>query len=145
MPTRRVIVAAFFITLSVGFLVAKNKWDDTPYQQWNHDTVVKLFNDSPWAQSQTYSSELGPNSQGINEAHHNFTVRMFSALPMRQAYVRMLQLMNNYDRLTPERQKDFDSRITQPMLGRRHRGSSRACCVLSDQRSECEPRSQAIL
>jgi hypothetical protein len=116
MRTRRVIATAFFTIVTVGFLLAKEKWDDVPFQQWNRNLTVKLFNDSPWAQSLTYSSELGTGAQGLNEAHYNFVVRVFSSLPMREAYVRMLQLMNNYDGLPAERQKDFDARVTSPML-----------------------------
>ncbi len=115
MLTRRIIVAAFLFTSTVGILLAKNKWDDADFRQWDHETVAKLFNDSPWAQQWTHKNE-GTANQGINEQEFSFTVRVLSSVPIRQAYVRMLQLMNKYDALASDGQKDFDARVTTPML-----------------------------
>lgn len=109
MRPRRVmyLVGVFALALTLG---AKDFWE-APYEEWTRPQVVKLFNDSPWAQLQTNTVESMRGSRGQNEFHYAFTVRLLSARPMREAYYRMLQLMNNYDELPPERRKELDTRI----------------------------------
>lgn len=110
MRTTRASAALLLLWVSVAPLLSKNAWEG-PFQTWNRAQVAKVFNDSPWARTQTYSSELGAGSQGQNEVHYNFVVRLFSALPIRQAYFRMLQIMNNYDDLPSDRRQAFDSKV----------------------------------
>jgi hypothetical protein len=57
------------------------------------------------------ASPVAPSTVGVDIGKDNFTVRLFSAQPVREAFVRMLQLMNKYDLLSPERKQDFDSKI----------------------------------
>lgn len=90
---------------------SKEPWTKQPFESWSQADTAKVLNDSPWVQIQTYSSESPGGNQGVNEANHQFTVRLFSALPIRQAYVRMLELMNNYDTLAPERRQEFDTKV----------------------------------
>lgn len=105
--------ALLLLFLSTAPLASKDSWDE-PFGNWTRNQVVKMLNDSPWAQTQVYSTELGgqgPGIEGEKEIHNSFTVRLFSALPVREAYVRMLQIMNNYDSLPAERREAFDSRV----------------------------------
>lgn len=110
------VVAVLCVAL-VGVATLHSKGDplDTPWQQWDHSQVMKVFENSAWVQSQTYSAELAGGSNGINEVKYNCVVRLFSALPVRQSYVRMLQIMNNYDKLPPDRRQAFDT-LVNPML-----------------------------
>jgi|SRR5579863_3849109 len=89
---------------------SKEPWTQ-PYESWTQAETARVLNDSPWAQVQTYSAESPGGNQGVNEAHYQFTVRLFSAQPIRQAYVRMLEIMNNYDTLPAERRQEFDARV----------------------------------
>lgn len=114
MLIRRIITALLLFITGVGILFAKNKWDNAPFEQWSQDTVGKLFNDSPWAQAWTHKN-VGVGG-GVNEQEFTFSVRLFSSTPIREAYVRMLQLLNKYDSLPPDQKKNFDGRITTPML-----------------------------
>ncbi len=91
-------------------LLARDSWD-VPYEQWNRSQVAKMFNDSPWAQLQTFSNELGAGNLGQNEFHYNFTVRLFSSLPIREAYVRMLEIMNNYEQMPAVQRQNFDTHV----------------------------------
>jgi hypothetical protein len=111
MPTRHLRIVCCVVLLGLGILFAKDKgsWWDEPYTKWNQGQTAKMFNDSPWVQMQTYSYESTQGSLGQNETKFQFTVRLFSAQPVREAYVRMLQLMNNYDTLPPDRQQAFDA------------------------------------
>jgi hypothetical protein len=114
MLIRRTVVAVFLLTTGVGILLAKNKWDTVPFQQWSQDTVGKLLNDSPWAQAWTHKN-VGVGG-GVNEQEFMFSVRLFSSQPIREAYVRMLQLLNKFDSMPADQKKDFDGRVTTPML-----------------------------
>lgn len=89
----------------------KEAWSQKPFESWTQADTAQVLNDSPWVQIQTYSSESPGGNQGVNEANYLFTVRLFSAIPVRQAYVRMLEIMNNYDTLAPDRRQEFDSRV----------------------------------
>ncbi|HLY59937.1 MAG TPA: hypothetical protein VKV95_04150 [Terriglobia bacterium] len=114
MWTNRMLTAVFLFAASVGVLFAKNKWDGAPFQQWNQETVSKLFNDSPWAQEWTHKN-VGVGG-GVNEQEFTFSVRVFSSEPIREAYVRMLQILNKYDSMPPDQKTSFDGRVTTPLL-----------------------------
>jgi hypothetical protein len=116
MRIKRVIATLLVALFGVANLCSKDALD-TPWQQWNHGQVVKMFDNSPWVQAQTYSSALAAGSNGINEVKYDCVVRLFSALPVRQSYVRMLQMMNNYEKLPPDRRQAFDT-LTNGMLNR---------------------------
>jgi len=53
----------------------------------------------------------GSPTQGVDVQEFKFTARLFSARPIRDAYVRMLQLMNHYDGLPAARQQAFDQQM----------------------------------
>jgi hypothetical protein len=111
MKTRHLTITALAALLGLGMLFAKNNETEGNYEKWDQQQTVKMFDDSPWAQVQTYSFESPGGSMGQNEFKYQFTVRLFSAVPIRQAYVRMLQIMNHYDSLPPARQNQFDARV----------------------------------
>ena len=100
------------LLLGLATLAAKEKWDSTPYEQWTRAEALDVFEKSAWVQLQDYSSPMGA-TQGQNEAHHFFTVRLFSALPVRQAYVQIMRLMNNYASLTGERRQQLDAMTSE--------------------------------
>ena len=53
----------------------------------------------------------GAATEGTDMQEFSFTARLFSAQPIRDAYVRMLQIMNHYDGLPPDRQHAFDQQL----------------------------------
>jgi len=53
----------------------------------------------------------GSPTEGVDVQEFSFTARLFSAQPIRDAYVRMLQIMNHYDGLPPDRQHAFDQQL----------------------------------
>src|SRR6266581_7725806 len=81
-----------------------------PWKDWNKKEAEKILNDSAWTRSQTesqssQSSDVSTNfgdTRGREEAVRSntsgggsgltFHVRFFTARPVRQAYVRMLEL-----------------------------------------------------
>jgi len=101
------LVAAIAVSTAIGQKKAK------PWTEWSREDAEKVLNNSPWAQLQvdTDLSEMffqpttdgrsgrAPNAnsrleQGAtNQATSvNYGIRFFSARPVRQAFIRMIQL-----------------------------------------------------
>ena len=103
------------------------KYLQKPYKEWNTEDVRKILSDSPWAtqyqseeglvaaQQQQQARDQSDNNrgsyrgnQGRLDAPMPVTVRLHSALPVRQAMIRAQQLGANYDKMTADEQKKFD-------------------------------------
>ncbi len=101
-----------------------------PWTEWSKKDAEKILNDSPWGQTRTESdtSEMffvpgsgrgvdsGPGSaanrirQGATNqvVKLNFRIRFFTARPIRQAFVRLMQLQQpNLDAKSAEALKNF--------------------------------------
>ncbi len=117
------------LAMVAATLVAGPAFWQKPYREWTKEEVQKLLSDSPW--SRTFSvgfyrgrsalpSEglvrgsyrgAGDTAPGESEIYQSYIVRLFSARPVRQAHIRMLQILNDYDRMNPAEQAAFDSRL----------------------------------
>jgi hypothetical protein len=62
-----------------------------------------------------YGGDKGSGISGEKERYDAYQVRLFTAPPLRQAYVRMFQLMNKYDDMQPADQRTFDSRFARAL------------------------------
>jgi hypothetical protein len=133
---KRPLLLAIFISLALVpvFSEKKESWKG-PFKRWSQKQAVTLLTDSPWCKEFTLARWTGRNrlpSEGISRESedylpqntdipgerdliHTYTVRLFSALPVREAHVRLLQLGNNYDGMTVEQQAQFD-RMTRRAL-----------------------------
>ena len=92
-----VCALAVFCTLPSTF--GQKVWEKKPYSEWSMAEVVRVLDDSPWAQTQI---ERG-------EADFSVTVRLRSALPIRQALIRQRQLHLNYEKFPPAEKARFDA------------------------------------
>ena len=93
---------------------------EKPFQKWSKDHALKILTESAWAKtyqstegsagaaSQQVAREQGQNasSGGSNprSVARNFgpppvVIRLHSALPVRQALIRMQQISNGYDKM----------------------------------------------
>lgn len=106
-----------------------------PIEQWKKQDAKKILTDSPWAIMQEvrikYAGESrpvagGPNptSGATNRTEQNtissggaeapvdfqFTLRLRSAMPVRQALVRLKQIEAGYDELTDKERAAFDAK-----------------------------------
>jgi hypothetical protein len=117
MPNRFAILIA--VAFLVGGLVfaAKDFWN-TPSTQWAQKDVNKMLQDSPWTLSQTYRGQEGAgrggafdrtSNAGERENNSTYTIRLFSAQPIRDAYARMMQLMNRYDTANDAEKQRIDA------------------------------------
>jgi len=119
------------LVLLAPLAIDANQKEKKPWSEWTQKEAEKILNDSPWSQIQndTDTSEMffqptadpraagarAPNSdarlaQGASNQATNlkYGVRFFSARPVRQAFIRMIQLRQKD--LTPdviERMKNF--------------------------------------
>jgi len=103
------------LVVLIGLVVATARAEDfweKPHDSWAQSDVLKMLEDSPWSGKVTITDEragLGDaDTAGETELAHSYTVRLFTALPVRQAYVRMFQLMNRYDAMAPAEKAEFD-------------------------------------
>jgi len=114
---RGVVFGILLSLVGATSLFAQEFWDE-PFEKWNAKYVNRMISDSPWSQNQTLSTPLvGKDSglQGEKEIYNKFTVRFFSALPVRHAYVRMMQLLNKYDEMASEQRAEFDSKFKRAL------------------------------
>ncbi|MDQ4122603.1 MAG: hypothetical protein M3209_14285 [Acidobacteriota bacterium] len=105
------------------------KYLEKPYTEWSKDEAIKVLNDSPWAQQYQSTKDLAAASQSQTareQADNNImggrergstarniqpppvTIRLHSALPVRQAMVRMQQIGANYDKMSEAEKAKFD-------------------------------------
>src|SRR5262245_10201787 len=101
----------------VTSLSAQEFWDE-PFEKWNSKSVSRMISDSPWSQNQIFNTPMVDKDSGLRgekEILSKFTVRFFSSLPVRQAYVRMMQLLNKYDEMAPAQRTEFDSRFKKAL------------------------------
>ena len=137
MRSRPFLIACTALLLVAGMVYARGKnanWMDEPFTKWDQKQVNEVFNKSAWAVSKSFRGQVtgehgtvtdrgggqatngavtgvGGGTRGVDVPEYNFTARFFSAQPIREAYVRMLQLMNHYDTLPADRQKQFDQKV----------------------------------
>jgi hypothetical protein len=133
-----VAISAVISTFGPG-IMPQNDGNSRPYKEWTKQDVTRLLNDSPWAKTQTV--RIAPRRQmrsvagqvsatpgsegavptdgkaalgGAEEAiDYSFTVRLRSALPIREAIVRLVQLDSNYDRMPPAEKKSLDTQTRE--------------------------------
>ncbi len=116
MILRRALLLCVFL-FSASWLLAEDFWQQ-PFDKWKREDVVRMLNDSPWAQGETFTGQIDSKNAGLRgekEFFYSFTVRFFSARPVREAYVRMARLMNNYDQMAPDQRQEFDKRFQRAL------------------------------
>lgn len=121
----RVVILAVMVSFSCAAAMAQTDWTQKPFQQWTKQDAEKVLNDSPWAVKQevrirhagTQTSVAGgatsteasgallrsdANTATLGGARAPvdfvFTLRLRSALPVRQALARIKQLEAKDDR-----------------------------------------------
>lgn len=134
----RYAFAALVLTIGSAFGAAVRGQEAAggkAFQQWSSADVERILTDSPWAktqvlriqqQSQGRSIAGGPDRSVFGEKDQlkgaeapldvRFTLRLYSALPLRQALVRQEQLKWNYDKRSAAEQKAFDAQAKQLIL-----------------------------
>jgi hypothetical protein len=103
----RVRILGTAVAVSTLILTAANGqsvWDKKPYTQWTMSEVLQVLSNSPWTQVQIENVRVS----GLFNSYAA-TIRLRSALPIRQALLRKKQLQLNYDKFTPADKNRFDN------------------------------------
>jgi hypothetical protein len=124
-------ILAFFLCVSAvsAFGQSVEKTLQKPYAKWSLEEATKIISSKPFADQYQSSSALnaGAQDQQRREQADTFlggntrgrtvdgvqtalpiVIRLHSALPIRQAQVRIRQIQANYDKMNDEQRKKFD-------------------------------------
>lgn len=91
-------------------------WEKKPWQQWTRQECDRILTDSPWARKFT-TSEVRIQASGIRtggtqeretQPTIEYIAHLRSALPVRQAVVRKMQIQTRYDRMSDAEKRNFD-------------------------------------
>src|ERR1051325_4024335 len=95
----RLLLALLLVALPFA---APAQWNKKPYTDWTEKESLRLLDDSPWSQKQTFSdtsrmastttSRGGTQTAIADVIHVTFHTRLFSARPVRQAISRLMTL-----------------------------------------------------
>ena len=137
MKTKKVSLFLFVWLCSLTVTVSAQKIPEKPFQKWSKDEATKILTESPWVQN-------FQSTKGIAEASRDqirreqadqrlyratdagasartmapvpVTLRLHSALPIRQALVRLRQIQAGYDKMDEKQRADFD-KANEALLG----------------------------
>ena len=134
----RVYVISLAIMLCLVVEVAgQNEWTRKPFQQWTKEEAEKVLNDSPWVARQEvrirYAGEVTAVAGGAKQeatggfmrteqntamvsgarapVDFTFTLRLRSAVPVRQALSRLKQLEGQSEKVDQKDRANFDARV----------------------------------
>lgn len=117
MRARKQSLMVCLAAVGAAWLMAKDFWEE-PFEKWKREEVLRMLSNSPWAQTQTLNAVAGGRGSGTageKELFYQFTVRLFSSRPIREAYVRMMQILNKYDEMAPEQKQEFNARFRKAL------------------------------
>ena len=89
--------------------------NNRPYQQWTAKEAAALLIESPWAQTVAGIIPAVGGDPSTAVADTTVTIRLHSALPLRQALARLRQLNNKYDQKSDSDKAAIDAKI-KPLL-----------------------------
>jgi len=121
------------IPVSFGTIYAQNELPQKTFQHWSRSEAEKILNNSPWAKQQEVRIKFDKETQtaagsysGISGAAAEqsktevtsqvpadfvFTLRLRSALPVRQAVVRLKELETNIEKMDPKDRIAFEAQV----------------------------------
>jgi len=100
------MIAAATVPLGLARATWPQDEQTKPFRTWTKAEAKRLLNDSPWAKTQEVSSVYG---LGV-PTDFKFTLRLRSALPIREALVRLKQIEAHYDQLSEKERATFDAK-----------------------------------
>ena len=123
---RRIIINYGLLLIVVVFPAMAAAGQEKSWTQWSRKDAEKMLSDSPWAKTQvdTNTAEMfyNPTSQARNAPNSStrleegatnqetsvvFKVRFFSARPIRQALMRLIELRQELDQQATQRLHDY--------------------------------------
>ena len=101
------LLTLFVVAASLISVAAQQGLPDKPFNQWTKAEAKEILNDSPWAKTQVALAVYG---LGV-PTDFKFTLRLRSALPIREALVRLKQIEAHYDQMGEEARMSFDGKM----------------------------------
>jgi len=102
---------------------AQQPWEGKDYKQWSGKDAEKVLEQGPWTatRSLTTMSIQQTRSTGSNNDAQNrdsqieliYTVQLYSAKPVREAFMRRAQNSPNYMKMTDDKRKQVDANLQQ--------------------------------
>jgi hypothetical protein len=94
-------------------ILAENFWKEKSYKDWSEAECREILQNSPWARDYTMKDVviMGSSDRTLSDGgqpYSKYRVQFRSALPVRQAIIRMAQIDQKYDDLKPELKQQFD-------------------------------------
>jgi hypothetical protein len=108
------LIATTLLLTAVSGLAKNEFWDKKAYDEWSQKESQKLLTDSPWAKlyELTGSAAIGyisgRDATDSQPPYIKYQIQIRTAPPIRQAMIRMMQIAQNYDKMTDEQKRDFD-------------------------------------
>lgn len=101
-----------FIISTIPTASAKDFWEKKEYKEWSEKDCRKMLENSPWSEDYEFTSidvnMADASASDGRPPYIKYQVRLYSALPIRQAIVRQSRIANKYDDLSPEQQQSLD-------------------------------------
>lgn len=118
MKTRRFAVIAMIAAAAIA-AGARDRWSSKTWQKWSVDDCKAMLQDSPWAHTWSASTEefptMGQPSEGTGREQEPtvyYHVELRSALPVREAVAREIEVANKYDKMDDAKKKAFDVSVS---------------------------------
>ena len=114
----RFLVIAMVAAVAVA-AGARDRWSSKPWQKWSVEECKNMLENSPWAHTWSVSGEdfptEGRSSEGTGREQEPtvyYHVQLRSALPVREAVARELEIVNKYDKMDDAKKKAFDVSVS---------------------------------
>lgn len=121
---RRHVAAILLLPVLAATVRAEGFWSKKDYTQWNARECSKLLEESPWAKARAFTAvfilEAGQPSPlpGRDQVPQiSYVTQIWSALPLRQAALRRMQLDPAFLRLPVDRRQAEEARHSTLLAG----------------------------
>ncbi len=109
---RKALCFISVIFLAGSAAIGADFWENKQYEKWSQKECNKLLEDSPWARDFTLLDSGLQKSTGASDDGQQFYIKyqmqFRSALPVRQALVRQMQIAQKYESLDSGNKQKFD-------------------------------------
>jgi len=117
-----ILVAMGLISFAIQ---ADDFWVKKDWKEWTEYDCRQMLQDSPWARSTGVGLPVSAHAYLPNDGNSvskemrtpsgggdaiRYVVADWSTAPVRQAYIRLAQIQNNYEKMDPALKKEFDAK-----------------------------------
>lgn len=107
------IVLLMLLLVLVPTILGKDFWIEKNYKKWSERECRKMLQNSPWSKDETVQAvRIMSQDDRIladgGQPYLKYQLQLRSALPVRQAIIRLAQIAQKYDDLKPEQKQMFD-------------------------------------